>query len=344
MGGAVGAGARGRGGRWLALLGAGGLAALLVAAGGAALGQSGGGPPAGERGGKPGAPRPLLWRIEGETPSYLFGTIHLPDDRVRALPPAVEQAFAAAQAVYTEIPLDAASQIEAARMMALPGTQTLQGVLPPELYERTVRYIEARGLPALPFMRLKVWAMSTQVSLLEVLPQLLLERPLDAELAHRAAAAGKAVRALETVQEQVGAFEALTLDEQIRMHRITMEALDKEPEAARAYLEELVALYLQGEPEAVRGALYRYLQADRELAAKAERVLLAERDRRMAERIAEWLGREPGRVHLFAVGAAHLGGQDGIVARLRARGLVLERLGAAAPERRPEPEPAGAAR
>ena len=37
--------------------------------------------------------RPLLWRIELPTPSYLYGTIHLPDDRVTSLPPVVTEAM-----------------------------------------------------------------------------------------------------------------------------------------------------------------------------------------------------------------------------------------------------------
>ena len=36
---------------------------------------------------------PFLWLVEGRTPLYLFGTIHVPDDRVLALPPSVMKAF-----------------------------------------------------------------------------------------------------------------------------------------------------------------------------------------------------------------------------------------------------------
>jgi len=32
---------------------------------------------------------PLLWRIEGTVPSYLYGTIHIPDQRVLAVPDVV---------------------------------------------------------------------------------------------------------------------------------------------------------------------------------------------------------------------------------------------------------------
>ena len=36
---------------------------------------------------------PFLWRVEGENPSYLFGSIHVPDDRVLKLPDIVMNAI-----------------------------------------------------------------------------------------------------------------------------------------------------------------------------------------------------------------------------------------------------------
>ena len=42
---------------------------------------------------------PYLWRIEGETPSYLFGTIHLPDPRVTTFHPEVVKAIRGADAI-----------------------------------------------------------------------------------------------------------------------------------------------------------------------------------------------------------------------------------------------------
>ena len=46
----------------------------------------------------------LLWKLEkaGERPSFLFGTMHMTDPRVTALPPAAQKAFDAADTVVIE--------------------------------------------------------------------------------------------------------------------------------------------------------------------------------------------------------------------------------------------------
>src|SRR5215471_8695107 len=53
--------------------------------------------------------KPFLWRIEGPVPSYLYGTIHIPDQRVLAIPDVVKKAMAVSDAVYTEVPFDSNS-------------------------------------------------------------------------------------------------------------------------------------------------------------------------------------------------------------------------------------------
>ena len=53
---------------------------------------------------------PFLWMIDLDPPSFLLGTIHLPDERVLDLPPVVREAFDASEVVYTEITLDTATQ------------------------------------------------------------------------------------------------------------------------------------------------------------------------------------------------------------------------------------------
>ena len=63
---------------------------------------------------------PFLWRVEGPTPLYLFGTIHVPDDRVLTLPPSVVKAFTDSSAVYTEIPMDTATQMGVMGKVMLP--------------------------------------------------------------------------------------------------------------------------------------------------------------------------------------------------------------------------------
>ena len=51
--------------------------------------------------------KPFLWRVDGPAPSYLYGTVHVPDQRVLELPQVVRRALEAADVFNAEIPLDA---------------------------------------------------------------------------------------------------------------------------------------------------------------------------------------------------------------------------------------------
>src|ERR671927_413740 len=54
--------------------------------------------------------KPFLWRIDGPVPSYLYGTVHVPDPRVLELPEVVRKAFDASDVFNAEIPLDPETQ------------------------------------------------------------------------------------------------------------------------------------------------------------------------------------------------------------------------------------------
>ena len=78
----------------------------------------------------------LLWKIEraGLAPSYLFGPIHITDERVLDLPPAVEAAFGAARSATFEIIMTDELRMTMARAMVLRDGRTLESILSPELY------------------------------------------------------------------------------------------------------------------------------------------------------------------------------------------------------------------
>ena len=64
--------------------------------------------------------KPFLWRIEGTAPSYLYGTVHVPDPRVLELPEIVRRAFDASDVFNAEIPLDPATQAGMLARIMLP--------------------------------------------------------------------------------------------------------------------------------------------------------------------------------------------------------------------------------
>ncbi len=283
------------------------------------------------------APAPFFWRIDGRVPSYLFGTIHVPDERVLALAGPVEQAFDRADAVYTEIPLDPATQVSIMGRVLLPGDKTLSDVIGAPLAARLAKAVEralSRSAPkgtaaALTAMlnRMQPWAAMSQLPMLEFLPDMFAGRQaLDAALWTRAQKAGKALRALETVDEQLGTFERFTLQEQTRMLELALDEMEKNPAGEGSPARLLVAAYLSGDSERLMSTLQESMGADRELYTKVSTVLLDERNVRMADRILERLAQEPQTVHFFAVGAAHYPGPRGIVSLLEKKGLTVTRV------------------
>ncbi|MPZ17497.1 MAG: hypothetical protein GEV06_06250 [Luteitalea sp.] len=284
--------------------------------------------PKGDAADRPAASDPLLWRVDGRAPAYLFGTIHVPDARVLQLPVPVDDALAEASALYTEIPMDLTTRLTLNDRVTLPPHQRLQDILGEALHTRLLKTFQtAMSDAAVPdatadaletmLDRLKPWAALGQVALLDYLPELAAGRqPLDAVLYARAHADGKQVAALETVDEQVAAFDRFTHAEQTAMLRAALDELDRARQTHTTPAEELVEAYLAGNLHQLNELLMD-TATDVALARKFHDVMLVSRNRRMAERIAAIRRAEPSTVHFFAVGALHLSGPEGIPALLR---------------------------
>lgn len=270
--------------------------------------------------------RPFLWMIGGETPSFLYGTVHLPDERVLALPEVVTAAFDASDAVYTEIPMNPSTMMASITAMQLPDGQTLSDVLPESLLTRAGAYLERRGLSIALFSRFKVPFFAAQLTLLDQIETLASHQPLDAVLYSNASTAGKDARALETLDEQLALFDAFDAEESAAMLEMTLDYLEELDTADRSPTAELVEIYLEGDAEALAAKMYEYFDPDDAFTQKFVDLAITQRNRRMAERIDEWLTTEPDRVHFFAVGALHYPMDVGLIELLRARGHEIERL------------------
>ena len=272
-------------------------------------------------------PGPFLYRIDGAVPSHLFGTIHLPDERVLELPPSVRRAVDDADALYTEVKMDDETRAELARLVAEAGARAPLGErLPADLYARLERYLAQRGLPIALFEEQPVWSIGLTLALLDYLPELALGRPmLDQALVWRAERNGAELGGLELPAEQVAIFESIDDAGQARMLRDTLDQLEASPHGAHP-VEALVEAYLAGDEGGLLAAVRESVEsADGSGTALFDR-LLDQRSAQMAERIDALVSTNPERRYFFAIGAAHLPGARGIVSLLRARGLRLERV------------------
>ncbi|MCC6162308.1 MAG: TraB/GumN family protein [Acidobacteria bacterium] len=276
---------------------------------------------------------PLLWdvRIDGQQ-LWLFGTIHVPDARVLALPPAVREAFDASDRVVTEVAFDTVQQAELAAALMLPEGQRLRTILGEERFARLDARVRSALTPVAPQVaplvaglldRLKPWAALAQLATLDYLPDLMAGRlALDAQLYADAVAAGKKAGGLETVAEQVGAFEAFTLEEQTTL----MDDALREGGASGLAIPgaTLVEWYLAGDDEKLATAMSQGV-GDPALSRKVEQEILIKRNRRMADRIDALHTASPHEIIFVAVGALHLVGPDNLPQLLQARGYDSRR-------------------
>ena len=274
--------------------------------------------------------KPFLWKIEGHKegnkPSYLFGTIHVADPRVTTLHPSVEQAFHASDFVYTEIPLDTSTILSQVSYLLLEGDKTLADIVPAELLTRAEKLLQNIN-PALtiqPFDRFKVWALATSLPLLEQQLTNPGGQALDVVLYQTALQQGKKVGGLETLEEQISIFDNLTLQEEIKMLRDTLEFMEQANNEGTKIAEEFIRHYQKGNLDEFGSLLVKYIKDD-EFSQAFMQKLLHDRNILMAERIMQILKENPSNSYFFAVGAGHYWGDTGIQNLLTKQGIKIQR-------------------
>jgi uncharacterized protein YbaP (TraB family) len=94
----------------------------------------------------------------------------------------------------------------------------------------------------------------------------------------------------------------------------------------------MVRAYVAGDEKVLWAESMAYVDPSNPTHKKFMDALFTRRNARFAERIEERLAAEPARSYFVAIGALHLFGPDGVIARLEKRGRTLVRLeGNAAP-------------
>lgn len=271
----------------------------------------------------------LLWKIEkdGAEPSFLFGTMHLTDDRVTDLTPAARSAFDQAATVIIET-TDILDQQKAAlslmaypELMMLPGSDTLKTLLAPEDLQIVNSALDARGIPPGSIIKMQPWLLAAMVSI----PACEHERRrdglavLDVKLAEDAQASGKPIAGLETGVSQLQAMASLPLELHLESLVQTLKLGDKIDDV----FETLIVLYERGEIGFVWPLLKELLPTDNQRGyADFEKIMITARNHGMVANAETYL--LEGRAFI-AVGALHLPGEEGVVELLRKAGYRVTR-------------------
>ena len=263
----------------------------------------------------------LLWRVtkEGVAPSHVFGTIHIPDTRLAALPAPVRSRFDAAKSLMLEFVPDSYSRerfLEAAMFL---DRQTLEEKIGREDFERAVEHLGHAGLARETVNRLKPWGVLLNLRNPKRAEQ---GAPLEGQLIELARARRMPLSQIEGVEEQIFTFDEFPMESQVALlkhslaHRDELVALAER--TVDAYLErDLAAIWRLREAFAARHPEIAPHQA-----VMTKRVL-HDRSVVMAFRMQRELRRGAAFV---ALGALHLYGAKGVLALLDEDGYRAERV------------------
>lgn len=284
-------------------------AAALLLIGGAAEAKS------------PAAPTPALWLVkDADTRIYLFGTVHVMKPGIDWFRGPVKAAFEGSDELVLEIIEPDGPQAMGAtigRMALASDGVKLSDRLPPQARAPYQAAMTANGLPWQTFEMFNPWMAGITLSVAP-LEKLGYQNQLGAEKILRKAAqdAGKRVEALETVEQQIGFFAGLPMEQQVTFLTATVDGL---PEMEKEF-GDLLTYWQAGQPDKLAQSMNESLQATPELA----QVLLIGRNANWAKGIKARLDR-PGTVFV-AVGAGHLAGEGSVQDQLKALGVKAKRV------------------
>lgn len=266
----------------------------------------------------------LLWQVEkqGTPPSYLLGTMHSTDPRLRRLPREIDRALDQARVAAFEIVGGGEGEAGMGQAIQLPPGRKLEEILGPGLFARVAEAVADFGVTREGLQRMKPWALTFFLARprLEVIRQSQGELAFDFWLQQEAQRRGKTLQGLETYAEQIAVFDGLSEAEQVAM----VADLVDDYEGIVSQFNTLFRAYLKGDLAAMLAVASDYSGV--EDAAAAQRLatrLIDDRNRLMAERLRPLL--REGRAFV-AVGALHLPGEEGILSLLQQQGYTVTRL------------------
>lgn len=257
----------------------------------------------------------LLWEISGnglKSTSYIYGTIHIQDKRVFSFDSIVWEKFNQCDAYAMELLLDEIDKDKLQETMLMKDL-TLKDLLSKEDYELLDKFFkEKTGTGIMLYEKMKPFMIYSQISTLELSQDMPVA--LDAFFLSTARKKGMKALGIEKLEEQLSAIDQISLEEQCKM---LMEYVKDTSENLQNF-DELIETYLNADLEGMIT-----LVNDTTLPSNFGEALLGKRNEVMAKNIIKFSKKQP---TFSAVGAAHLGGEKGVLELIRKKGYTLKAI------------------
>ncbi len=269
------------------------------------------------------APKPAIWKVaDVGTTVYLFGTVHVLPPTLTWHSPAVDKALNEANAVYFETDTDVDPEVFREILQRLgmyDPAERLSDRLSKQDFERLKAALIKLDLPLVAVESMRPWYAGIVIS------EAVVRRAgydvssgVESVLRPAAQGAGKDIRFLETLEEQLAAFATLAEEIQVRFLISGLAEID----GAGKELGDLINAWKSGDVDALNQLL---IVDDLDAIPELYNALLKHRNANWAPEIDKLMKSETG-TFLVAVGAAHLVGKDSVLEMLKPMGYTAERV------------------
>lgn len=256
----------------------------------------------------------LLWKIEVHNksiqPSYLFGTFHLLCAEDVQVYESLKQAFHHTQQLILEVNVKDSLLMQTIFAHAVMRNDTvLQQLYTAAEYDTlSAQFAKLSSMPFMLIQRLQPLLSASFI--VQSLLNCTYTKQWEMVLAEMATQQNKEIKGLETVKEQLNILDSIPYKTQAVMLLEAVQNID----SSRKELQTTIALYkaqdiAQLEKLANTGSSVAYND-----------LFLTQRNKKWIEKMIPEINTKP---TFFAVGAAHLGGEEGLIALLKKQGYQL---------------------
>lgn len=258
----------------------------------------------------------LLWKVSSPNfpgDSYIFGTMHILCESDARISETLKNIIKDVDKVYFEVDMDnMAEMMGAMRFFKMLDNKTLTDFITQDDYNRLDSFLKANN----SLLPLQMMNNFKPVLISSLLAQSLLgcekTNGMEMVIMEEAQQHEKEIAGLETMEFQAGIFDSIPYEEQARMLMMYVDSMENYRSAseslAEAYLKQdlnrLESLMVQSDP-----SMNKYMD-----------LMLYQRNRNWIDPMLSQMTDKPA---LFAVGAGHLPGSEGILELLRKRGYKV---------------------
>ena len=258
----------------------------------------------------------LLWKVSGMNlpqPSYLFGTMHILCSDDAQVSEGLQQAIGESDRVVFEIDLDDSQEMMGAiRYLRMNDGMKLSDLLSAAEYERVKQYLQENSfpIPLVMMNRFKPYFISSLVG--EKMMNCEKTNGMEQQIMAVAQEKDKEIFGLETIEFQSSIFDSIPYEKQARDLLQYIDSID----SYRKVTQEMLEIYRLQDLERMEQLI---LKSDPGMEQYMD-LMLYNRNKKWISSMQSHMLEKP---TLFAVGAGHLPGEQGVIELLRKKGYKV---------------------